>query len=997
VAALSVVAIVAAACGGHPAASTTSTPTSNPGPPSAPTSNPRPPSTPTSGAATSSSSTSTSTSTTTTTVPVGAAPYDWATDHGVALDLGGGSTSTLSAIVAPGASGEWLIAGTRSSRSGPTTATVWTSSDGLHWSRFALPRPGPGIPTTARAATNWLSRQVVVGSVGTGPDMSAAVWVSQGPGQPFLLLAQSPTFLPPANVPAGGQDDGTLMDAVGAGALGLFVAGTIDGRTTMWYSTGGQRWQLLGGADGAINRYPDAVVNDILSTPSGIFVGGTYLDGNRLSGQLWSSSDGIHWTGDGGWFAGAGDRVVTSVVDMSEAGNAEPGTPGPTGMLVVGGIRVGATWQPASWISPTGNSWSQTSNSFLLDGEPSGSPGALVYAAAGADGRLLAVGGSPGRQRLWQSANGLAWSAVGLPAGAAGASGWHLGLVAASGHTIVAADNVPGQPYVLINDGSQWHQPSAPGIFGRPLPTAVPTSLVHVDGTLTMSVQISRPGPTPGSGTTSVAVLTSSDGKSWHTATTHAFGRATVNQLYAVPEGLLAVGSTPLARPAGEGGPGSTGAFARLSADGGMTWPDELISPATIGGPEPDELDEGDTGETITGEAGPGAVDLSAAPTTAAPTTAAPTTASPTTASPTTATSTTASPTTPAPTTAAPTTAALPRPAAPTTTAPFPATGKAKSASVKAASKTATTTATTGVPSATTATTTGPGGTGPAATTTTTEALGPAPYTFSPLAAITAGRVGDSQYVVGVAGTEAVDWFSPDGNTWEAPRDLDTSPQLGTEQPTASCTAGTSAVVVGSVGTTSPGSLPVAWTSTDGSSWTPGIFTPTPPAGSFTTVDGCLPTGNGFLAYGQTGNGVFERPVLWYSPDGINWQQTAATFASLGDGESLGASAAPLDDIVPGTSTLLGLSGQGDLPSQVWPAPVGGSAGAEPTPAGLWSSVDAGSNWQQVVTDLPAFTGTLFAQVDVAAFVGQQPIVAGTVDGRLRVWVGTPAPTSTTT
>jgi hypothetical protein len=125
------------------------------------------------------------------------------------------------------------------------------------------------------------------------------------------------------------------MNAVGAGALGLFVAGTIDGRTTMWYSTGGQRWQLLGGADGAINRYPDAVVNDILSTPSGIFVGGTYLDGNRLSGQLWSSSDGIHWTGDGGWFAGAGNRVVTSVVDMSEAGNAEPGTPGPTGMLVV--------------------------------------------------------------------------------------------------------------------------------------------------------------------------------------------------------------------------------------------------------------------------------------------------------------------------------------------------------------------------------------------------------------------------------------------------------------------------------------------------------------------------------------------------------------------------------------------------------------------------------------------------------------------------------------
>jgi hypothetical protein len=32
----------------------------------------------------------------------------------------------------------------------------------------------------------------------------------------------------------------------------------------------------------------------------------------------------------------------------------------------------------------------------------------------------------------------------------------------------------------------------------------------------------------------------------------------------------------------------------------------------------------------------------------------------------------------------------------------------------------------------------------------------------------------------------------------------------------------------------------------------------------------------------------------------------------------------------------------------------------------------------------------VFAQAGVAAYVGQEPVVAGTVDGELAVWVGTP-------
>ncbi len=515
-------------------------------------------------------------------------------------------------------------------------------------------------------------------------------------------------------------------------------------------------------------------------------------------------------------------------------------------------MRVGPNWQPASWISPNGFSWSQTSESFPLDAEPSGSPGAIAYAASGADGVLYAVGGSPGRQRLWQSPDGLAWSEVALPPAAATDTAWHLGLVAANGHTTVLADNIPGQPYVLVDQDGRWHQPSTSGTFGAPLRQAVPTSLIADNGALVMSVDVSRPGQDLGSAASSVAVMTSSNGSSWHTDNSDAFDGASVNQLLAVPNGLLAVG-------AGTGTGAGSGAIARLSGDEGAAWPNEVITPAPRAGPSP--------------------------------------------------------------------------------------------------------------------------------ATSATSATGTTPAT----SATAAGRLGNSQYIVGQAGPEAVGWYSPDGNTWEAPQPLDSSPQLGTERAIATCVSGSSAVVVGSVTSTGRGSLPAAWVSTDASSWTAATFTPPPPVGSSTTVEGCLSTGSGFLAYGEsTGAGQVEVPQLWSSSDGTLWQQQAAVFSGPNGAGPSGPQSAPLDGIADGTATWLGLSGNGDEPSQVWPAPVGGAAGAQFTPAGLWTSDDAGNTWQQLSTATPSFTGMVYAQACTAAYVGQQPVVAGTVDGKLAVWVGTP-------
>ncbi len=612
-----------------------------------------------------------------------------------------------------------------------------------------------------------------------------------------------------------------------------------------------------------------------------------------------------------------------------------------------------------------------------------------------------------------------------LPAAAAGDTSWHLGLTAAEGRTTVLADNLPGQPYVLVRQDGSWHEPSGTGVFGSPLPTASPTSLVPDNGQLVMSVDLFNPGQVLGNDERSVALLTSTDGVSWQMSNVDAFQNSTVNQLLPVPAGLLAVGSrtstgAPLHQPAYPW----TDAFASLSVDGGITWPNEPINPATLGDPPP----TGPTTTTTTTTA------TTTTPATTATTTT-PTTTTPTTT--TTATSTTATTTkssgaarsttitgsgaagskttktamTQRERSSRRTAGGTGRRRSSSTTVGSGASGTAGGVTFGSGATTSTTpaaTTTTGPPATTitglpaTTTTTGPAATttttGPAATTTTTGV----PHVEAPLAgpfsATAAGRLGNSLYIVGQAGPQAVGWFSPDGVTWHRPEALDITPQLATELALATCGAGNSAVVVGSATTTGQGAMPAAWSSTDGSAWTSATFAPGPVPDSYTQVDGCLSTGNGFIAYGgSTGTGQTEQPVLWSSADGTSWKALSTTFTGISGGAPVGLETAPLDGVAFGTATWLGVSGNSDAPTQVWPAPVGGEAGAVFTPAGLWSSVDAGNTWQQVATNSAAFAGTFFAQADAAAYVGQQPIIAGTVDGQLAVWTGTPASANTST
>ncbi len=330
----------------------------------------------------------------TTPVRLSTGPYTWQRAQSAA-DLGGGSTSTLSAVLPPAtsanAAGRWLIAGTQFKPAQAAEATVWTSSNASSWAATVLPAPSGAEGTAADGATNWGSREVVVGSASTATGTRAAVWVSQHPGQDFVPAPANASLEAPPTAPAT-YPSGAVMDTVTSGALGLFAAGTVNGKATIWYSTNGLGWRVLNQAGTVINQQPGAVVNDILSTASGVFAGGSYTVANKLAAALWYSSDGIHWAAVDNTAAaspgssGPGDQVITSLVDLGQTASSLPGAPAPSGLLAVGGVMTGSSWQPASWISPNGFSWSQTSESFPLDGEPPDSPGALAYQAAGPPG-----------------------------------------------------------------------------------------------------------------------------------------------------------------------------------------------------------------------------------------------------------------------------------------------------------------------------------------------------------------------------------------------------------------------------------------------------------------------------------------------------------------------------------------------------------------------------------------------------------------------------------
>ncbi len=444
-----------------------------------------------------------------TTLPVpGAAskvvsPFEWQRSSSPSLAIGGGSSSTLAALIPPEPGGNWHIYGTETSTSGMQTPTVWSSPDGLTWK--ARPLADSAIDGAVGGAALYNGETVVVGSVGTGTSEHAAVWLSAEPGAPFNSVT--------VTAPAGPSE----LSAVTAGPLGFFATGTENGSFAMWSSVSGQLWTLNAGADQSVGTIPGAHVNTLVSIGTTLYAGGSIPDGPTTQAAIWSTQDGLNWNLIGRAsraFASEGDEEIFSIAALTR------------GLVAVGAVNFGSGWLPASWISPNGISWSPPSTDFPSTSSasssrygPSGGMTAFdVTQVTGSTGEdsLVASGGGPGGQGVWRSTDGLHWSSVDLPAQDAALGDWRATAVGATYSTTVILDTLPGQPYVLSSTLSGWTQPSAnPAIFGPVTPTAVPLSLLKVGGQLVLDADVVQLPQSIGPATVSSQTLTSPDASTW--------------------------------------------------------------------------------------------------------------------------------------------------------------------------------------------------------------------------------------------------------------------------------------------------------------------------------------------------------------------------------------------------------------------------------------------------------------------------------------------------
>ena len=274
---------------------------------------------------------------------------------------------------------------------------VWTSVDGLIWSRVPHDEAvfGGGWINSVIVAGPGL---VAVGSVNSGDEPSdtggdAAVWTS--------VDGITWSRVPHDDAVFGGADK-QWMDEVIVGGPGLVAVGT-EGKgwwehnfgliAAVWTSVDGIEWSRVAHDDAVFGRL------DYESDPPprqgmiSVTAGGPGLVAVGIGG-VWTSVDGITWSRASEFMAGS--AVMSSVIDAGPA------------LVAVGS---------SAWTSIDGIDWSRVPASETIIGPQSTRHVSSVITAGSG---LLAVGGSDvafalgGGQdaAVWTSVDGIAWSRV---------------------------------------------------------------------------------------------------------------------------------------------------------------------------------------------------------------------------------------------------------------------------------------------------------------------------------------------------------------------------------------------------------------------------------------------------------------------------------------------------------------------------------------------------------------------------------------------------------
>jgi hypothetical protein len=306
-------------------------------------------------------------------------------------------------------------------------AAVWTSPDGITWSR---------VPHD-EAVFGGDGSQIMNGVTAAGPGLVAVGYSGPEEGELDAAVWTSPDGITWSRVPHdeavfGGKGP-VIMNSVTAGGPGLVAVGRAGPMTpqeavaAVWTTPDGITWSRVPHDEAAFGGRGNLFMNSVAAGGPGLVaVGGTHSWQRGDPAPVWTSPDGITWS-----------RVPDDEAVFPGLMEIESVTAGGPGLVAVG--YDSAEESGAVWTSPNGITWSRVPNDEAVFG---GEGRQLLNGVTVWERDLLvAVGSVMGPESVhsivWTSPDGISWSRVPRDADAFG-PGQVINSVTTAGPGLVA-------------------------------------------------------------------------------------------------------------------------------------------------------------------------------------------------------------------------------------------------------------------------------------------------------------------------------------------------------------------------------------------------------------------------------------------------------------------------------------------------------------------------------------------------------------------------------
>ena len=304
--------------------------------------------------------------------------------------FGGEGVQVMNSVVA---SGPGLVAvGFDASGSDPmdAAAAVWTSVDGMTWTRVPHDEAvfgGEGVQVMNSVVTGGPGL-VAVGTDGSSDGFHGAAW--------FSVDGITWTRVPHDETVFGGEGD-QAISSVAVGGPGLVAVGSVvesvswgwgdDVDAAVWTSVDGMNWTRVPHDEtvfgGVVDYKHQSMASVTLGGPSLVAVGSERTIGGdyEYDAAIWTSVDGVTWTrmpDDKAVFGGDGSQWINAVVA------------GGPGLVAVGEEASGDEAHAAVWTSVDGMSWTRVPHDEAVFG---GSDVQVMNSVVAGGPGLVAVGG----------------------------------------------------------------------------------------------------------------------------------------------------------------------------------------------------------------------------------------------------------------------------------------------------------------------------------------------------------------------------------------------------------------------------------------------------------------------------------------------------------------------------------------------------------------------------------------------------------------------------